>query len=406
MRLRRVIIVFACVILVVCVFAWLLNRGWRPVEQTLADGTIVRIEAATYGQDHRYSESPADKLLRLLARAVKPLAKKVRPAARFSTASDSLVLWLNIQAPNNWLRTHHPVFWVEDEHGCRFRYVHWNDFSIRNGRISGVAFMAFPRNHRHFALGAGKGSNVLFLITNIPNPFYYAGPKWEPQPIPQVKTNGGLVVRLEALTQFDDGNSMPGRVHSYSPVIRPLNPMDARLWQRGPAFFCDALGNRLLDQLCTNEPAWKIQTEYYRKTRATFAPNEIWSIPKLVIPPTGVTNIMQTNVLEDALVKVLTFQARHSDRPTIPPDSHALRIDMSCAVGSRKILVRATDDQGSDLVTSDERNHPYFTGTNYSYTFNVHLLTNSTSVNLDIIVQKPVTFEFFVAPPDKPAAPF
>ena len=40
------------------------GRNWKPIEQTLSDGSILRIEAVTFGTNHVFSKHPVREKIR------------------------------------------------------------------------------------------------------------------------------------------------------------------------------------------------------------------------------------------------------------------------------------------------------------------------------------------------------
>jgi hypothetical protein len=66
-----------------------------------------------------------------------------------------------------------------------------------------------------------------------------------------------------------------------------------------------------------------------------------------------------------------------------------------------RILVRARDDFGRKLVTRahEERSMGYSRhATQWQQSFDVHPFANSKSLEIEVLVQKPAKFEFFVEP--------
>jgi hypothetical protein len=111
---------------------------------------------------------------------------------------------------------------------------------------------------------------------------------------------------------------------------------------------------------------------------------------------------MKTNVIKGCLVRALNLRAptSASAQSYIATNPHTLTLGMYRTNGLRKVLVRATDDLGQKVVALEARD---FSDSRLSadstLTFSLQPLTNSTSLNLEILVQQSIPFDYFVAPP-------
>src|SRR4051812_36827192 len=125
----------------------------------MPDGTIIKIEALTFGNDHFFSTDPVrDQLQRFLPKPVRALLGKGVLSAKLQTPPDSLVIWMTrvgnpavalippTIAPVSTSRTE--VHYLIDSHGCTFQGNQSARLLAARGWLIGMAFPTFPRGDR------------------------------------------------------------------------------------------------------------------------------------------------------------------------------------------------------------------------------------------------------------------
>ena len=377
------------------------RRAWKPVEQTLSDGTVLRIEAITYGTNHVYSKHPVrEKIRSALPKRFQSWMGIGVLSSRTQTAPDCLVLWTTRFDPISGTYVQPPSEWryVVDEHGCRFRSNFRHGATIAgNVTVSGIVFDAYPRTAKHFDyIICDKADNVVGKV-NVPNFFQTRSQRWVPEKVPITKTNGQLAAELR---RFGLGD-MRGRPYA---EIRLLRLQDLESWEKALQWICDGSGNRsLFSALCTNEP-WKIEADFFRNARAEFRADETWLITNVAIPkPSEIIALNRTNTVQGCLVAVGSLKGGNGQG--IPPDPLTLFVWARHRNNEFRILVRARDHAGRKLVISAREDlMGYFRhATQWNRDFNIHPLPDSKYMNIEVLVQKPIKFEFFVDPSQHPA---
>src|SRR5262249_13317470 len=88
--------------------------------QRLPDGTVLRLEAVTYGKQHHFESGPFR--LAWLRRLFPWLARLISPSADNTTPRDALVVWFTRRDATGRSLTFTPLSHAIalDEHGCRF----------------------------------------------------------------------------------------------------------------------------------------------------------------------------------------------------------------------------------------------------------------------------------------------
>jgi hypothetical protein len=401
-RRRRIRVWVICLLLglvaVVAVIFVVAERAWKPVEQVLSDGTILRIEAVTYGTNHVFSRHPIrEKVRDALPKRFQSWLGKGVLSSRTQTAPDCLVLWTTRFDPvsGTYVRPASEWMYAVDEHGCRFR-SNFRQGATMAGNVAvwGVVFDTYPRTAKHFHfMVCDRADNVVGKI-KLPNFFQAKAQSWVPEKVPITKTNRQLAAELRRFRLVD----APTRAFF---DVRLLRLQDIEPWVKGPEWICDSSGNRtLLGALCTNEAAWKIEANFFRNARAQFRADETWVITNVAIPKPGeIIALNKTKTVQGLLVAVGSLQG---GRPIgTPPDPLTLFVAATHWNDEFRILVRARDHTGRKLVAHahEERavgSHRHATQRNRN--FNIHPMPDSKYMDIEILVQQPVKLEFFVDP--------
>ncbi len=387
------------------------QQQWRPIAQTLSNGTIARVEGLTYGSSHFFSHEPIKEKIRAwLPNRFKRWLGPTKGTLRTQTIPNSLVVWTT-RADPGFGGLGNESHYLVDAHGCRFRSRRAATRRGQGDALSGVSFEAFPRTERTLNYVICDNSGNVLGEFKVPNLFQVAEPaNWIPEKLPITKTNRQLAVELRRLRSLDAVD-----VHPIRPQISFVRAEDVELWDRPLISIYDRSGNRSSDRYCTNETVWKIQADFFRKARAEFSRDETWVITNVAIPkPDEVTVLRTTKTVQGCSISVqalegpyyagpAVFEVRRNPAttqvPSIPPDPTKLFIRSQHSPGDAKILVRARDNTGRKLVArmhsdSPEGNNPAVTYWNQR--FDVQPFPDSTSLDIEVLVQKPTTFEFIV----------
>lgn len=386
---------------------WLAGRSsWTPIRRKLPDGTVLQIEQLTFGRNHSFSQRAwLAKLQRGSPRPLRNFLGQFFVDKRTVTNPDCLVVWLSRFDPrtDRYLSLSSDFHALLDEHGCT--YVRTGSYFTRSfGRRSDAAFPitfeAFPRAEVSFRYRFTDASTGLVTEFLVPNPFRRPKERWAPEPVPITKTNGDLAIRLRRLETSPSGEShilcLPG--------FEFVNAGDRNFWQRNSIKFIDGAGNRSENPLCTNDSAWKIETTYLRLARASFRSDETWTVTNVAVPPPGgSTRLDLTNTIEGCEIRLIAVNGPSAIyAPSIPLEGPTLSIEASAEASGAKILVRAHDDQQRKLVTHAL---PEFvtgspgTPSRRQQRFTFITMPDSNTLTIEVLVQKPRVFEFYVEPP-------
>lgn len=399
---------------------------WRPVEQTLADGTILRIEAVTFGTNHVFSKHPIRERIRnVLPKRLKPFLGKGNFTASVETAPDCAVLWTMRFDPvtQTYISSRDEQHYAVDEHGCRFHSNYRRGTTLAGNMVVGIVLDAFPRRGEHFDyIIIDKDSKVLGQM-RIPNPQpARLSQRWIPEKLPIAKTNSEPTVELRRFAYRPSG---PRAFSDYD--IRLLRLADLESWDKSTVWVCDSSGNRsFFNTLCTNESAWKIEANFFRKAHAEFRRDEIWTLTNIAIPaPGAMVRLHRTNIIQGCVVAVESLwgpgyvePGRSGEVRRVPPDARpasttpaapALFIWSRHWNSEMKILIRARDDSGRKLVTHAYEDSPIGYSVhagNWRQRLDIQTLADSKFLNVEVLVQKATKVEFFVDPAeatDRPA---
>jgi hypothetical protein len=422
--MTRKLILFAGAVVAVFAFFLLLlfaDGGFRPVTRKLPDGTVVTIEAMTYGERHRFEQG---RLWRKLRRVLPPPLQGALPTGVSMTQitkADTLVVWLTCHDPATGKFIGAP--WTEvalaDEHGCRFASSGGGTAWSGGRQVHGFQFTAFPRRARAFKLLGSSAEKKVLAELSVPNPWFKDYPHWTPEPLPATRTNGDLVVTLQEVRL---AGSSPAAVFD----ITGARPGSDWTWEK--ALWSDATGNRHEHALCTNESAWKAEATFIRLARAAFAPEETWPITNVVFPaagtlrPLALTNRVQgvavqgigvagageysfTNGVFVAGVPVERDTSYGVNTSTTTSGGMSvLTLKMRAAAPLVLLAVQGQEpDQRVQVRTRDAKGRLHeATGTLNSGTmrgFHFASLAGNAPCDVEILVQRVRTVAFLVAPP-------
>ena len=320
----------------------------------------------------------------------------------------------------------HPQLEFVDEYGIVYPMNHWKGISPSgNARQHGMLYSceAFPRRQPalHFRLMSDDGKQTLIEQT-IPNPGYKPTfPDWIVAPCPVTQTVGPLTITLTDI-QVD----IAARQLKPQFSLRTSTPgWDARHVDREFDEFSDATGNRGL-WLPLREPAWKLKTQFRRRIDAQFAPEETWNLGSFPIPASATSVSLQTitaRTINSVLIQPqyllgpgnYRFEKRqvvtatvnthsktlpewhmygNSDYLEIQTDLSALYIEPGSLPPLTHLDVRIHDQHGNNL-------NPVHGIVDYGWAgwYAFQPRSDSTSIQIEIMVHQGLEFEFIVKPP-------
>jgi hypothetical protein len=405
----------------------------RPA--TVVGGIRYRIEGITYGTNHHFATgSPF--LGRLRQRLPQGWQWILPNELRydFQTTEPEAVVYLSAYdvAKELYVLPSWDRFRTVDEHGCAFDGDGYSGGGAGSAAlsVSTVYLRSFPRRASRFKLrGYQPGGAVIELP--VPNPDRGPFPRWTPEPIPVRRTVDGMTYELTAFKTSrywgrngeHYGQPLYTVLREGEDVTKEFRPITERL---------DETGNRS-SFLCPYEPAWRLETKFLRNGKASFPPDQVWCIPALRVPENGkMIAFNQTHTFSNVTVHLVALTGagmfRMSNGVVVlsAPWGSGMTagLSSSTSTGNGKtlftlvcteetpglllsvanmarrddLLIRHRDQTGR---VGDSRARG---GANDYFWFTLSDLQQATTIDLEIIVQRPATLEYTVAPP-KPTAP-
>lgn len=278
-RVLNWVLLCATLLLVLAALAiWMASRRPVPDQITLKDGRIVELLGVTSGSEHSLQKRGPRAFLHRLIPA--PLQKAFGPElnSTFGFGYDGVALWLMCYDPaqdayaSSWISK----VIVVDEHGCEFESVGQGQTGDGYHDVTILHLPVYPRRQRTFKarlIQTTGGRDIILGEITVRNPGPTDFPQWTPEPIPVVKSNGPVAVRLF-------------HVEAGKPPSTEFLGVESRQWATADNRYHDATGNSGL-ALCTKETAWKYQPTIFKTEYASFTTNELWALPKIVLPAPG-----------------------------------------------------------------------------------------------------------------------
>lgn len=398
---------------------------------TLSDGKQVEFLGTTIGGQTFTTEKPWHKTAR---RFLPSDLLKWIPAAvsgSCSSGSNSITVFLKVSDPSGAriLGTPWQTYNAEDAAG--FLYHKEGGYCSFGGggssQIFGLFLDAFPRREPSFRfhfLGpveAAMGSLV------VPNPLTGSFENWKPLPLPQTATNGPVILTLDSLWKDEQY-----RWQSVYPKWK-LSSTNSH-WNRAKVHYStylDSSGNEG-QQLSPREPAWKLRAIVHREGDDDFLPSERWLLNDIAAPAkdTFTTIDQGTNLLGVAVVaQVISSPGRFYvtngvSRALDPSDNDGSGSSSSWNANTRveswgykkpflllqvsgqepgdEIRIKVFDEQGRKLNTDADATE---IGTTF-YRTRFDIPSDVKTLALEVIVSRPLVFDFMVNPKDvQPAKP-
>lgn len=397
---------------------------------TLPDGKTVEFLGTTIGLQTFTTEKPWHKTARRFL--PNQLQKWIPPAVSGSCSSgtNSITVFFKVTDPSGTPIAGTPwqSYRAEDDTG--FLYNPGGGYCSFGGgvstRIYGLSLLAHPRRDPSFRFHFIGTEDSVIGTLRIPNPVSGPYAQWTPLPLPQTATNGPVILTLEGLHHYDSK-----RWQSVGSKRRIEST--AQHWKRAKlrsSTLIDATGNDA-QWLSPREPAWKLVTTFHREHSDDFLPDERWRLNSIPIPAKGqflaldqATNLAGVTIVAQVLSSPGRFYVTNGIQRAFDaskPDDSGFSSSTSGNIredffGSSKpfLMVEVRNQQDGDDIRIDVfdeqghklNDHPNGTlvqGRNSGVSlFVVRFDTPSDakSLSLELIVSRPLVFEFMVNPKD------
>jgi len=378
--------VLLCLMLAAGVAALLAEPALEHTQQ-LPDGSRLSLLGTTYGARHELVLGP--RWQRWLYPLLQPgqRARLQWHAQQYQTDKDALLFW-TLHQPGAQPPDAEQRVVAFDEHGCESEAAQqiYGGEPRPEGRIDAWEARAFPRRGQAVGLriywkGAGNrcARAAEFLAANpTPGPH----PAWTAEALPATRAEGDLAF---ALTRLRTGVS-PRNLERPARAGEPLwSAASFRITRRGhPApewepihvTLSDAAGNHwqplatphsgpggepslaIWETLWRDESAWKLRVEFAR--RSAFAPEELWTVRGLPIPPKDRNHFSQAIVRRfGTTIRLKRVAGPYANDPgdqtvgaLYGTPSVWLQVDAPNQ-GVRVSLLRVTDDQGRPVTAGE-----------------------------------------------------
>lgn len=349
--------------------------------------------------------------------------------ANCSSGTNSVTVYLRLTAPAGAVigATPWQGYRTEDDTGLRYPRE-GGGCSTGGGageQLQGLILRSYPRRQSSFWLDLLDQTNGVMARLRVPNPMRGPFPEWQASLLPQTLTNGPVTLTLESLIQT-------GREPWV--YIRPKWKLSAHdvAWKEARVRYftlADATGNTG-QWLSPHEPAWLARARVYRERFDDFAPPEQMVVSNLVVPADGeFVPIDQSAELAGVRVTVLvlagsgTFMVTNGvSRAMLPPtnkgsdysvssfgntvveawrgDQPFLLVEVKNAQPDDEVFIGLLDEESRAVkLEPDGGWSGGRSGVRY-YRRDFERPANVQSVKLEIVVSRPLEFEFLVNPAD------
>jgi hypothetical protein len=373
----RVLLPTGVMLVVVAAGGCTRKRPPPPQIARLSDGTLLRLETATYGKRHQF-ELRAPGLKGLLGAHYVAIDTEPR---------DSLVVWFSqpgSEFATGW-RSVSDAAAAVDEHGCRYDIL-----QAGAGQSSGSGMIGqwqspqihrwtletFPRRRRIVALRFyDRNRDKPVAEFTVPNPTPGPHPTWTAEPYPITKRDGDLAFTLVRLHP-DPRPDVRLRLGARASFSITQNGRPTTEWEPVEMTVSDATGNVVTDRigrssqpnplqrtddlgflgLCPYEPAWRLHVEFSRTAHSRVAPAQCWTVHGVPVPkPNTITRTTATATRDGATLQLLGIAGAGTVSWSKDSSGSAQQPYVRLRVSSRdarRPTLRAADEKGRQIIVA------------------------------------------------------
>jgi hypothetical protein len=439
LRLRWVILLsFTLLVAVVFVGIGTLAGRARAHAQRLPDGTLLYLEAVTYGKQHQIVRGTWwQKLLNpVLTNEMRNRFGMMFPRYQ-SAGTDTLGFWTLRDVPSRSRMRGSLPSW--EARGVVFDEAGNQGETAARVIGAGAGYLApvleawdlgaFPRRGQRVGLrlytrppGGSWSPAAEFLFSN-PRPGPY--PTWQPQPLPATARQGAVAFTLTRLRtgvdvtgSEDPPSAVEAWTEAYFRVTEKGQPTAA--WEPVDVVVSDATGNTWKPPVCLHEwkdgearlffrgalwqgeRAWKLRVEFM--PTAGRNPSALWAIRGASVPPSGLFTGSSARAVRNGTTLRLQGISGEGARPRAPvgilatPETPTVHVRLSPPPpGMRLALTRAIDERGRPCALS--RPQGGFIG---HYSFRLRPPPGAKTLDLQFAVPQTSRMAEFVAAPGRP----
>lgn len=351
--MRRLLLILCGLVLLVACLGALIFRQSNRREQSLPDGSIIRIEKVAFShEEHIALGGPFAKLKKAALQFWRakfpgpkpPLVGSGMSSWWMNTITHSnepaLYIYISRRAPGSGYRSvDAQSAELVDEDGCVFTATQSGGFddgllSATKSALGGSGysigwfrFEAFPRHDKKFRFrvyetqsGFGspspKDGFAEFTVANPAPPPKTAAWPVKALPVTLKQDNVSFILAKVAIKTDRIGFPRPDSTWKHLSAVYETTEdgQPSTNWQAIYKELYDGSGDFVTQQysplppLCPRESAWKLRVKFFGSEKSRAASNAVWALTNLAVPAPGqYTVINQTRELQGVPVKVGTF---------------------------------------------------------------------------------------------------
>ena len=423
MRIAIGLFVFLSVVIVALLMTLAVLRR-QPTAAVLPSGVRVEYLGVAVGKSDFTTEKSWHRATRHWLPA--PLAKFISPTYYGScySGSNGVTYYFKVVDPASLGGTPWSSYSAEDESGFRFeRGGGYCSSGSGANKIYGLILPGFPRRQSSFRFNFLDSAGQPVAMLQVPNPVKGPFPRWQPQALPQTRTGNSVTLQLESL-RMSRNMQWPAVIPHWK--LTASDPAWAGAKVRNTAFL-DATGNEG-QFLSSREPAWRARAQVFRERPEDFSNTERFVITNLSIPAAAsfinvdqsaerlgvklsvialvgpgrfyLTNGVDRGVSSDTSTGSSTSTSGTNRTESWGGPQHFLLLEARNVQPNDEILMRFVDEGGREIKLGDSSG--YSGGENGARTYKRNFTppASVTSLNLEVIVNRPLVFEFMVNPAD------
>ena len=422
--MRRQLLIASVIAIAVALFSLLVIRT-EPRIVTLPDGKRVEFLGTTIGNQTFTTEKSWHKTARRILPSRFQTWLPAVSSASCSSGTNSITVFFQVTDPSGAPIAGTPwqSYRAEDDEG--FLYNPGGGYCAFGGGVSsqiyGLSLTAHPRRDPSFRFHFIGAADAVIGTLRIPNPVPGPFAQWTPLPLPQSATNGPVILTLKGLHHYDSK-----QWQSVGPKwkLDPTNPNWKLAKARYNTFF-DVTGNNA-QWLSPRESAWKLQTVVHREHDDDFQPEERWLLNNIPLPArerfTAVdlgTNVLGVTIFAHVISSPGRLYVTNGIFRALEPSNNDGAGYSSSSSGNTRVeswgdkklflLLEVLNREPGDeirITVFDERGRKLNTDANHTdigatmYKTHFDIPPDAKSLSLEVIVSRPLVFEFMVNPKD------